>query len=331
MKALVQKQYGGPETLAPGELPVPAPGDGTVLVRVRSMSIDLGTRHLMSGVPLVMRLGTGLRGPRQPIPGRAFAGVVEATGNEVTRFEVTRFEVGDEVYGTASGTLAEFVRAREDKVAAKPASLSFAEAAAMPVSAVTALQGLRDVGRVAAGQSVLVIGASGGVGTYAVQLARVLGADGVDAVCSGAKADLVRSLGADDVIDYTRAEPGEDGRRWDLVLDIAGNRPVAALRRLLTARGTLVFVGGEGGGRWFGGIQRQLGATAISPLVDHRLAMFVTRENGDDLRTLGELADAGQLRSVIDGPYPFEEADRALAQLDTGAARGKVVVTVSNA
>lgn len=326
MKALWQEQYGGPETLSVRQAPTPAPVGGEVLVRVRAASIDLGTRHLMTGLPLAMRLVTGLRAPRQHIPGRAFAGVVEAVGEGVTRFAP-----GDEVLGTASGSLAELAVTREDRLARKPASLSFAEAAAAPVSAVTALQGLRDIGRVEAGQSVLVIGASGGVGTYAVQLARALGASRVDAVCSGAKADLVRSLGADDVIDYTQTEPGADGRRWDLVLDIAGNRPVATLRRLLTPRGTLVFVGGEGGGRWLGGMQRQLGAAALSPLVRHRLAMYVARENGRDLATLGELADAGQLSSVVDGPYPFEEAAGAIARLDAGAARGKVVVTVGDA
>jgi NADPH:quinone reductase-like Zn-dependent oxidoreductase len=326
MKALWQEQYGGPETIAVRDVPSPTAGNGEVLVRVRAASIDLGTRHLMAGLPLAVRLGTGLRAPRKHIPGRAFAGVVEAVGPGVTRFAP-----GDAVLGTASGTLAELTVTHEDKVAAKPAALSFAEAAAAPVSAVTALQGLRDIGKIEAGMSVLVIGASGGVGTYAVQLARALGAGRVDAVCSGAKADLVRSLGADDVIDYTRSEPGADGRRWDLVLDIGGNRPVATLRRLLTEHGTLVFVGGENGGRWLGGMQRQLGAVALSPFVGHRLAMFVARENGRDLTTLGELADAGQLTSVVDGPYPFGEATQALARLDAGAARGKVVVTVSDA
>jgi NADPH:quinone reductase-like Zn-dependent oxidoreductase len=280
----------------------------------------------MAGLPLVVRLGTGLRAPRRHVPGRAFAGVIEAVGEEVTGFAS-----GDEVYGTASGSLAELTVARQDKVSHKPSGMSFAEAAAAPVSAVTALQGLRDVGRLETGQAVLVIGASGGVGTYAVQLARALGAGRVDAVCSAAKADLVRSLGADDVIDYTVGEPGDDGRHWDVVLDIAGNRPLAALRRLLTPRGTLVFVGGEGGGRWFGGMQRQLGAAALSPLVHHRLAMYVARENGRDLAVLGELADSGRLRSVVDGPYPFESAAEAVARLDSGAARGKVVVTVDGA
>jgi NADPH:quinone reductase-like Zn-dependent oxidoreductase len=324
MKALWHEQYGGPDTVTVRQ--APAAGNGKVLVRVRAVSIDLGTRHLMTGVPLVMRLGTGLRAPRQPVPGRAFAGVVEGVGEGVTRLAV-----GDEVFGTTSGALAELVGAREDKLAPKPASLAFADAAAVPVSGVTALQGLRDVGKLQAGQSVLIIGASGGVGTYAVQLARALGAGCVDAVCSGAKADLVRSLGADDVIDYTQREPGSDGRRWDLVLDIAGNRPVSVLRNLLTPQGTLVFVGGEGGGRFFGGMHRQLGAAALSPVMRQRLAMFVAHENGRDLATLGEFADAGKLRSVIDGPYPFEEAAQAIARLDAGAARGKVVITVADA
>jgi len=324
MKTIWQDRYGGEDTLALRDTPAPEPGKDEVLVRVRAVSIDLGTRHLMTGLPLAVRLGIGLRAPRQHVPGRALAGVVEAVGEGVTGFAP-----GDEVYGTAAGAMAELAVVPVARLARKPASLDFAEAAAVPVSAPTALQGLRNVGRIEAGQSVLVIGASGGVGTYAVQLARALGAGRVDAVCSGAKADLVRSLGADDVIDYTRAEPGADGRRWDLVLDIAGNRPVATLRRLLTPRGTLVFVGGESGGRWTGGMHRQVGATALSPFVRHRLAMYVARENGRDLETLGELADAGRLRSVVDGPYPFEEAARAIARLDAGQARGKIVVTVS--
>ena len=325
MKAFWQDRYGGTETLTVRDVPTPAPGKGEVLVRVRAVSIDLGTRHLMTGLPLVMRPFTGLRGPRQHVPGRALAGVVESVGEGITRFAP-----GDEVYGTASGALADLAVVPDRRLAPKPTSMSFAEAAAVPVSAPTALQGLRDKGGIQPGQSVLVIGASGGVGTYAVQLARALGAGRVDAVCSGAKAELVRSLGADEVIDYTRTEPGADGRRWDLVLDIAGNRPVAALRRLLTPRGTLVFVGGEGGGRWTGGMQRQIGASLRSPFVGHRLAMYVASENSRDLETLAELADAGRIRSAVDGPYPFEAAASAIARLDAGQARGKIVVTVGD-
>ena len=323
MKAVVQKSYGGAETLDLGDVPVPSPRRGEVLVRVRAAAVDRGTWHLMRGLPLVMRLGFGLRRPKQPTPGRDLAGVVEAVGEGVTRFAV-----GDEVFGTGQGSLAELACAREDRLASRPASLSFEEAAAVPVSALTALHALRDAGRVATGQTVLVIGASGGVGTYAVQLAKAFGAE-VTAVCSTAKIDLVRSLGADHVIDYSRADLEDGGRRYDLVLDIAGNRPVAQLRRVLTPTGTLVIVGGEGGGRWTGGIQRQLGAVALSPFVRHRLTMLVPNENSTDLATLADLADRGAFRPAIDRTFTLESAPEALHHLESGQARGKLVVQVA--
>ncbi|MGZ4470533.1 MAG: NAD(P)-dependent alcohol dehydrogenase [Nocardioidaceae bacterium] len=322
MKAFVQDRYGGPDTLELREVPAPAPGRGEVLVRVRAVGIDRGTWHLMHGLPLLVRLGLGFRGPRQPTPGRALAGVVEAVGEGVTRFAV-----GDEVFGTASGSLAELVVASEGRLARKPGSLTFAEAAAVPISAQTALQGLRNIGRVEAGQAVLVIGASGGVGSYAVQLAKAFGAE-VTAVCSTGKADLVRSLGADHVIDYTRSDIAEGGRRYDLVLDIAGSRHVAELRRVLTDRGTLVIVGGEGGGRVFGGLERQLGAAVLSPFVRHRLTMFVASENGADLETLTALVDRGAVRPAVDQVFSFESAADAIRRFESGQARGKVVVTV---
>ena len=323
MKAVVQKSYGGAETLDLGDVPVPSPRRGEVLVRVRAAAVDRGTWHLMRGLPLVMRLGFGLRRPKQPTPGRDLAGVVEAVGEGVTRFAV-----GDEVFGTGQGSLAELACAREDRLASRPASLSFEEAAAVPVSALTALHALRDAGRVATGQTVLVIGASGGVGTYAVQLAKAFGAE-VTAVCSTAKIDLVRSLGADHVIDYSRADLEDGGRRYDLVLDIAGNRPVAQLRRVLTPTGTLVMVGGEEGGRWTGGIQRQLGAVALSPFVRHRLTMLVPNENSTDLATLADLADRGAFRPAIDRTFTLESAPEALHHLESGQARGKLVVQVA--
>ncbi|MGZ4466871.1 MAG: NAD(P)-dependent alcohol dehydrogenase [Nocardioidaceae bacterium] len=322
VKAFVQDRYGGPDTLELREVPAPAPGRGEVLVRVRAVGIDRGTWHLMHGLPLLVRLGLGFRGPRQPTPGRALAGVVEAVGEGVTRFAV-----GDEVFGTASGSLAELVVASEGRLARKPGSLTFAEAAAVPISAQTALQGLRNIGRVEAGQAVLVIGASGGVGSYAVQLAKAFGAE-VTAVCSTGKADLVRSLGADHVIDYTRSDIAEGGRRYDLVLDIAGSRHVAELRRVLTDRGTLVIVGGEGGGRVFGGLERQLGAAVLSPFVRHRLTMFVASENGADLETLTALVDRGAVRPAVDQVFSFESAADAIRRFESGQARGKVVVTV---
>jgi NADPH:quinone reductase-like Zn-dependent oxidoreductase len=321
VKAWVQDRYGGAETLELRGVPAPSPGPGEVLVRVRAAGIDRGTEHLMTGLPLAMRLGTGIRRPRQPTPGRDLAGVVEAVGERVTRFAV-----GDAVFGTGRGALAELARAREDRLAPKPAGLSFEEAAAVPVSAQTALQGLRDVGRVEAGQTVLVIGASGGVGSYVVQLATAFGAE-VTAVCSTGKLDFVRSLGADHVIDYTRSDVEEGNRRYDLILDIGGNRPVSRLRKLLTARGTLVIVGGEDAGRWLG-MRRQLGAVALSPFVRHRLAMYVTKENVRHLETLRGLADRGGFRPAIDRVFPFESAPEAIARLESGAARGKVVVRV---
>lgn len=323
MKAVIQESYGGADTLELREVPVPSPRRGEVLVRVRAAGIDRGTWHLMAGLPLVMRLGFGLRGPRQPTPGRDLAGIVEAVGEGVTRFAK-----GDAVYGTGHGSLAEFARAREDRLAAKPVSLSFEQAAAVPVSALTALQALRNAGRVAPGQTVLVIGASGGVGTYAVQLAKAFGAE-VTGVCSTTKVDLVRSLGADHVIDYTRSDLDDDARQYDLVLDIAGNRPVARLRRLLTPTGTLVIVGGEGGDRWTGGMQRQLGAVALSPLVRHRLAMLLSRENSADLVTLADLADQGAFRPAIDRTFTLDSAAKAMHHLEAGHARGKVVVQVA--
>jgi NADPH:quinone reductase-like Zn-dependent oxidoreductase len=292
-------------------------------VRVRAAALDRGTWHLMTGRPLVMRLALGLRGPRVPVPGRDLAGVVEAVGQDVTGFAV-----GDEVYGTTvRGSFAELVRAKVDRLAHKPADLTFEEAAAVPVSAQTALQALRDHGKVRAGQSVLVIGASGGVGSYAVQLAKSFGAE-VTAVVSTTKTDLARSLGADNVIDYTREDLAHHGRRYDLVLDIAGNRPVSVLRRLLTDRGTLVFVGGEDGGRWLGGLQRQIGAALRSPFVRHRLVMFVAKENGADLEALNGILGDGGPRPAVDRAFPLDEAAKAMSHLEAGHARGKVVLTV---
>ena len=322
MRAVVQDRYGDVDVLEVRDVEVPEPGKGEVLVRVHAAGIDRGTWHVMTGRPLVARLGLGVRRLRFPVPGRDLAGVVEAVGEGVTRFAV-----GDEVYGTANGSLAELTCAPEKRLATKPAGLSFVEAAAVPVSAQTALQGLRDIGRIEAGQSVLVVGASGGVGTYAVQLAKAFGAE-VTAVCSTTKTDLMASLGADHVIDYEKADIDADGGRYDVVLDIGGNRKVSRLRKVLTRSGTLVIVGGEGGGRWLGGIQRQLGAAALSPFTRHRLAMFVARENAADLDALTELIDSGALRPAIDRTFPLDEAAKAIAYLTSGHVRGKVVVTV---
>src|SRR3954468_433459 len=242
MRAVVQDRYGTSEVLRVARVPRPGIADDEVLVRVSAAGLDRGTQHLMTGKPYVMRLGVGLRRPRNPVSGRDVAGTVAAVGASVTRFAV-----GDEVYGIAPGSFAEYAVAREDKLARKPVTLSFAQAAVVPVSAGTALQALVDVGRVQAGQSVLVLGASGGVGTFAVQLAKAFGAQ-VTGVCSSAKHDLVMSLGADHVIDYSRVDFADGTARYDVILDIGGTPSLGRLRRALRPRGTAVFVGGENAG-----------------------------------------------------------------------------------
>ena len=322
MRAVQQDRYGGVEQLTVREVADPVPAQGEVLVRVRAAGVDRGTWHLMAGLPLVMRLALGLRGPRLKTPGRDLAGVVVGVGEGVTGFAV-----GDEVFGTTvHGAFAELARADISRLAAKPAELTFEQAAAVPVSAQTALQALRDHGLVQPGQSVLVIGASGGVGSYAVQLAKAFGAE-VTAVCSTGKTDLVRELGADHVVDYRREQLGADGRRHDLVLDIGGNRPVSELRRLLNETGRLVIVGGEGGGRWFGGLGRPILGVLRSRLSRRRVVMFVASENAADVATLADLASTGRLRAPVERTFPLEAAGKAIAPLEAGHARGKVVVT----
>lgn len=322
MRAIVQHGYGSADVLEPGEVARPTIGAGEVLVQVRAAGLDRGTWHLMAGLPYAARLVVGLRSPRNPVPGLDLAGVVVGVGAGVTRFQP-----GDEVFGIGKGSFAEFAAAREDKLAAKPRALSFVQAAAMGVSGLTALQGLCDVGRLQAGQRVLVIGASGGVGTFAVQIAKAFGAE-VTGVCSTAKVDLVRSLGADHVIDYTRDEVGADGRRYDLILDMAGNAPLSRLRRALAPRGTLVIGGGEGGGRLIGGLDRQFRAILLSPFVPQRLTMLVAKEHHTGLDRLAALVDDGRLVPVVERAYPLRDAPEAMRHLEEGRVRGKVVLTV---
>lgn len=322
MKAVVQDAYGSADVLKLLDIATPQIGDGEVLVRVRAAGVDRGVWHLMTGLPYLLRLaGPALRAPKDRVRGSDLAGRVEAVGKDVTRFRP-----GDEVMGSSDGSFAGLASAQEDRLTPKPANLTFEQAAAVPVSACTALQALRDQGHVQAGQKVLIIGASGGVGTFAVQLAKAFEAD-VTGVCSTAKVDLVRSLGADHVIDYTHDDfAGE--QRYDLILDIAGNRSLSRLRRALTPRGTLVIVGGEGGGRWFGGTDRQVRALAISPFVRHSLRVFVAKVHHEDLQVLTELIEAGKVRPVIDRAYPLDQAPDAIRYLEQGHARGKVVITV---
>jgi NADPH:quinone reductase-like Zn-dependent oxidoreductase len=321
MRAVVQDRYGSSEVLRPARVARPVLADDEVLLHVNAAGLDRGTEHLMTGKPYVARLFVGLRKPKNPIPGRDAAGTVAAVGSSVTRFAI-----GDEVYGVAPGSFAEYAVAPEDKLARKPKNLSFAQAAAIPVSAGTALQALVDAGRVQAGQSVLVVGASGGVGTYAVQLAKAFGAE-VTGVSSTAKVDLVKSLGADHVIDYTREDFADGTRRYDLILDIGGSTPVRRLRRALRPRGTLVFVGGENSGN-LTGLGRQLGGVLISPFLRQRLVLLMAKERAADLERLSGLIEDGKVVPSVDRSYPLEESPDAMRLLEKGRVRGKVVITV---
>jgi NADPH:quinone reductase-like Zn-dependent oxidoreductase len=321
MRAVLQAGYGDAGVLSVAETARPSIGDQEILVRVRAAGVDRGTWHLMAGLPYAIRLVSGVRHPKNEIPGLDVAGVVEAAGAAVTRFRP-----GDEVFGIGRGSFAEYAAAREDKLAHKPPSLSFEQAAAIPVSGLTALRALGEVGHLEAGQHVLIVGASGGVGTYAVQIAKAMGAR-VTGVCSASKVDVVRSIGADDVIDYTREDFADREHEFDLILDIGGNPSITRLRRALTARGTVVITGGEEGGRWMGGIDRQLRALALSPFVRQRLMTFLNKEHYTGLERLAELVDQGQLVPVIERTYPLAETPLAMRHLAAGQARGKLVVT----
>jgi NADPH:quinone reductase-like Zn-dependent oxidoreductase len=323
MKAIVQDIYGSADVLTLRDIDKPAAGDGEVLIRVRAAGVDQGVWHLMTGLPYLVRVfGYGLKKPKVPVRGRDVAGVVEAVGTGVTRFQP-----GDEVFGTCEGSFAEYATAKEGRLALKPANLTFEQSAAVPISGGTALQAVRDAGQVTPGQSVLVIGAAGGVGSFAVQLAKVFGAE-VTGVCSGAKVDLVRSLGADQVIDYTRDDFAAAGQRYDVIIDTAGNRPLSVLRQALAPEGTLVIVGGEGGGQLTGGFERSLGAALLTPFVGQKLKALVAGENHQDLEYLAAVIEAGTVRPAIDTVYPLAEAAAAIDHVHEGKARGKVVVSI---
>jgi NADPH:quinone reductase-like Zn-dependent oxidoreductase len=324
MNAIVRDRYGAADVLRLEEVEVPDVGDEEVLVRVRAAGLDRGAWHVMAGLPYLIRCaGYGLRRPKVAGLGSELAGVVEAVGANVTGLEP-----GEAVFGTCTAAFAEYASARPDELARMPANLSFEQAAAVPVSAVTALQALRDRGRVQRGQRVLVIGASGGVGTFAVQIAKAYGAQ-VTGVSSTQKVDLVRSLGADRVIDYTRADITDDDQRFDLVLDIGGNRPLSQLRRVLTGDGTLVIVGGEGGGRWTGGIHRQLGAMVVSLFVRQRLGTFIAKPNTANLDALRALIEAGSVTPAIDRVIALDQVPDAIRDLTRGHVRGKIVIALT--
>jgi NADPH:quinone reductase-like Zn-dependent oxidoreductase len=325
MKAIVQDEYGSApeEVLRLVEIDRPAIGDDEVLVQVRAASVDRGTLHLMTGLPNLMRImGFGFRRPKALNPGRSLSGIIKAIGQNVTEFTP-----GDEIYGTCDGSFAEYAVAQVGLLARKPANLSFEQAAAIPVSGVTALQGVRDRADVQPGEKVLIIGASGGVGTFAVQIAKALGAE-VTGVCSTAKMDLVRALGADRVVDYTRDVFAGGEQRYDAILDIGGNSRLSHLRRALTHGGRLVIVGGETDGQWLGGFDRQLRAIMLSPLVTGKLGILGAKEKAADLSALRELVVSGKVTPAIDRTFPLSEVPAAMRYFQEGNARGKVVITV---
>jgi len=321
MKAIVRTTYGPPEVLELGEIDKPVPAEDEVLVRVRATSVNPVDWHTLTGTPYLLRLQEGLRGPKSEQLGVDFAGTVEAVGANVTGVQP-----GDDVFGGRSGAFAEYVSVR-DAVVRKPPNLSFEQAAAVPIAGLTALQGLRDKGGLQSGQKVLINGASGGVGTFAVQIAKALGAD-VTGVCSTSKVDLVRGLGADHVVDYTAGDV-DGGQRYDVVLDTGGHRSLRRLRRTLTPRGTLVIVGSETDGRWLGGFDRTIRAMLLSPFVSQKLAPLASSENAADLIVLTGLIESGQVTPVVDRTYPLAETAAALRHMLDGRVRGKVVVDVS--
>jgi NADPH:quinone reductase-like Zn-dependent oxidoreductase len=323
MRAIVHDAYGSADVVELRDIDTPVIGDDEVLVQVRAAGVDQGVWHIMAGLPYPIRLaGYGLRAPKNPVLGADLAGVVEAVGDTVTRFAP-----GDEVFGVGKGSYAEYAPALEAKLAPKPANVTFEQAAAVAISGMTALQAVRDHGKVRPRQQVLIIGASGGVGSYAVQLAKAFGAQ-VTGVCSSAKADMVRSIGADRVIDYTREDfaGGED--HYDVILDIGGNSALSRVRRALTPKGTHVIVGGETDGRWLGGTDRQIRALLLSPFVGQKLGTFVAKENHEDMLVLKELIEAGKVTPAVDRSYPLGEVAEAIRYMRDGHARGKVVITV---
>ena len=323
MRAIVQDVYGSNDVLRIAEIDRPEITPNEVLVHVAAAGMDRGTWHSMAGKPYLMRIiGYGFRRPKNRVPGLDVAGTVVAVGSEVTRFQP-----GDEVFGMSRGAFAELAAVREDKLAHKPANLSFEQAAVVPISGGTAIQGLRDSGRVQAGQKVLIIGASGGVGTYAVQLAKAFGTE-VTGVSSTAKVDLVRSIGADHVVDYIRDEYLDGSKKYDLILDIGGNNGLSRLRRALTPMGTLVIVGGEEGGSLTGGFGRQIRALVVSMFVSQRLTMLASKERFTDLEELSPFLASGQVTPVIDRTYSLSEVPEAMRHLSAGKARGKIAIAI---
>ena len=323
MKAIVYHEYGSPDVLELQEINTPVVKDDEVLVRVRASSANPADWHFMRGMPYVMRPQSGLRKPKNSLLGHDIAGQVEAVGKDVTGFRP-----GDEVFATVgAGGFAEYTSVSEGFLVLKPANLTFEQAAAVPLAALTALQGLRDAGQIQPEQKVLIIGASGGVGTFAVQIAKSFGAD-VTGVCSTRNVEMVRSLGADHVIDYTQEDFTQSGQKYDLIFQLAGTTSPSDCRRALTSKGTLVLSSGDSDGRWIGPVDRLIKAVVLSPFVSQKLGSFLAKPNKDDLQFLKELIEAGKLTPVIDRTYSLSEVAEAMRYLEEGHARGKVVITV---
>ena len=322
MLAVVQDRYGASDVLELREIPLPTLGDHDVLVRVAAAGVDRGVWHLMTGRPYLTRLAFGIRRPRNPVPGLDVAGVIDTVGAAVTRFAE-----GDLVFGTGHGTFAQYARASEDRLAGIPTNLTMIQAGVLAVTGSTALQAVEDHGRVGPGDQVLVLGASGGVGTYAVQIASALGGI-VTGVASSDKVDLVRRLGASRVIDYRTDDPLAERGRYDVIIDTGGNRRLRDLRRALTPTGTLVIVGGENGGRWLGGTDRQIRAKLTSLFTRQRLTTFVAREDADHLERLADLVETGQVTPVVDRSYPLAAAADAITHLESGRTCGKIAITL---
>jgi NADPH:quinone reductase-like Zn-dependent oxidoreductase len=321
MKAIVHSRYGPPDVLELNDIDQPVIGDDAVLVRVHAAAVGKGDWLTVQGLPYVARLRYGLPKPKHTVPGFDVAGRVEAVGSNVTQLQP-----GDDVFGWCEGSFAEYASVPQGQLARKPANLTFEQAAAVPISGFAALQALRDTGQVQPGQKVVMIGASGGVGSFAVQLAKAFGAE-VTGVCSTKSVDLVRSIGADHVIDYTQEDFTRTGQRYDLILEMAGNRSLADLRQALTPTGTLVLVGGSGG-RWFMGTGRTLRAVVVSRFVGQRLCSFFSKPRGADLVVLQELLEAGKVTPVVDRTFPLSETPEAIRYVGERSTQGKTVITV---
>jgi NADPH:quinone reductase-like Zn-dependent oxidoreductase len=323
MKAIVYSTYGAPDVLRLEDIPKPVPGDDEVVIRVQASTVNPADWHFMRGRPYLVRMMTGLRKPRNSRLGIDVAGEVDTVGRNVTRFKP-----GDQVFGWCRGAFAEFVSVSASAIVEKPPSVTFEQAACVPVAAVTALQGLRDKGRIQSGHMVLINGASGGVGTFAVQIAKSFGAD-VTAVCSSRNVEMARSIGADHVIDYSKDDFTQSEKHYDLILDTVGNHSLSAYRDVLTPNGRYVQIGGPNKGQWVGPLTAPLKAIVFSLFVSQKFGMFIARGNAADMATIGDLMATGKVKAVIDRRYGLSDVADAIRYLEEGHARGKIVIAFS--